>query len=141
MINVVHVLFIPLVIILMQHIVFATGVMNARKQYGVKYPNLYASEGDGVTKEGASRFNCVQRGHQNCLENLPSFLSLLLTAGLPYPRAAAAAGLVYLIGRWMYFRGYCTGDPKKRMQGSIMYIGLFSLIGMVIRFAVELFQL
>lgn len=117
------------------------GVVKARKKYGVKYPDLYASEGDGLTKEAAFKFNCVQRGHQNCLENLPSFLSLLLTAGLPYPRSASIAGVIYLAGRWMYFRGYSTGDPKKRMQGSIQYIGLFSLLGMVIRCAIQLFNM
>lgn len=115
--------------------------MKARKTYGVKYPDLYASVGDGVTKEGAHSFNCVQRGHQNCLENLPTFLSLLLIAGLAYPRAASGAGGIYLLGRWMYFNGYSSGDPKKRMQGSIQYIGLFALLGMVIRCAIDLYRM
>lgn len=125
---------------MVQNLVFAIGVSKARKRYGVKYPALYASEGDGISKEDALKFNCVQRGHQNCLENLPSFLSLLLTAGLWYPCAASGAGLVYLAGKWMYFAGYSTGDPRKRMKGSIAYLGLFALVGMVIRCAIALYS-
>jgi glutathione S-transferase len=125
----------------MQHVLCLIGVMKARKKYGVKYPTLYASEGDGVTKENCHRFNCVQRGHQNCLETLPTFLSLLLTAGLAYPRAASGAGVLYLLGRWMYFKGYSTGDPAKRMQGSLHHFALFSLVGMVILCAINIYRM
>ena len=51
------------------------------------------------------RFNCVQRGHQNSLEGLANFLALMLSAGLFYPRAAAAAGLVYNLGAVRYMVG------------------------------------
>lgn len=113
--------------------------MKARKKYGVKYPALYASEGDEVTKNDAFKFNCIQRGHQNGLEHLPSFLSLLLTAGFQYPRAAADAGLVYLAGRWMYFNGYSSGDPEKRKLGyNIQYIGLLGLLSLVTHWTLEL---
>lgn len=114
------------------------GVMKARKRFGIRYPTLYATQGDGVSKEAAYAFNCVQRGHQNCLENLPSFLSLLFVAGARFPCAASISGLVYVVGRWVYFKGYSSGNPEKRMRGGFMYAGLLSLVGMVIRFAVEL---
>lgn len=38
-------------------------VMNARKEFNVQYPNLYATP--GVHKQ-ADEFNRVQRGHQVC---------------------------------------------------------------------------
>lgn len=36
---------------------------------------------------------------------------------LQFPIAASVAGLGYLIGRVMFFKGYSTGDPKNRMRG------------------------
>jgi glutathione S-transferase len=42
-------------------------VMEARKKYGVDYPNLYAVPG---YHKDADAFNRVQRGHQNALESV-----------------------------------------------------------------------
>ena len=44
----------------------------ARKKYGVEYPAMYAVEGKEMKKADADVFNCVQRGHQNILENYVS---------------------------------------------------------------------
>ena len=41
-------------------------------RYGVKYPMLYAPGSD----DSANAFNCVQRGHQNSLEQLPHFFAV-----------------------------------------------------------------
>jgi glutathione S-transferase len=49
----------------------------ARKKYNVQYPEMYSD------KEPA--FNCVQRAHQNTLEGIPFYLSLLLTGGIRHP--------------------------------------------------------
>jgi glutathione S-transferase len=38
-----------------------------RCRYNVKYPALYADKGT----PNADAFNCVQRAHQNSLENYP----------------------------------------------------------------------
>ena len=41
--------------------------MTARKQYMIRYPNLYATPG---YHKNADEFNRVQRGHMNMLETI-----------------------------------------------------------------------
>jgi glutathione S-transferase len=62
-------------------------------------------------------------------------------AGLQYPRIAAVFGLVYIFTRYFYFKGYSSGDPRKRMAGVGAYykIGLFGLLGCSIGFALHQF--
>ncbi|VDI49580.1 glutathione S-transferase [Mytilus galloprovincialis] len=91
----------------------------ARSEYGVPYPKMYSDD---------DRFNCVQRAHQNTLENYPQFLILLVFAGLTFPKLSAAAGMVWIIGRVFYALGYYSGDPKKRMRGVFAYAGLLTLL-------------
>ncbi|TGZ63218.1 hypothetical protein CRM22_007042 [Opisthorchis felineus] len=81
---------------------FTMRVMKARKEHNVQYPMLYHPTNN--------LFNCIQRAHQNYLEMLPSFLMTLFIGGLRYPRSFAVCGVVYLLGRILYFRGYSTGD-------------------------------
>lgn len=119
----------------MQHIYMGVAIGKARKKYGVKYPTLYADES---TNKQAKEFNCVQRGHQNSLENEASFLSLLLIAGARYPISASVAGMLYLAGRVCYFQGYCSGEPQNRMRGAFLHFGTLALLGMAARFGVEL---
>mmetsp|Transcript_32501 Transcript_32501/g.45073 ORF Transcript_32501/g.45073 Transcript_32501/m.45073 type:complete len:145 (-) Transcript_32501:139-573(-) len=107
----------------------------ARKKYGVKYPNMYA---DKKENKDADAFNCVQRAHQNSLENYPQFLMLLFLAGMRYPLTAAGAGVVYLLGRIAYGLGYMSGDPSKRMRGGFGYFGLITLLVASGKFAYEL---
>ncbi|ESO85731.1 hypothetical protein LOTGIDRAFT_235705 [Lottia gigantea] len=97
----------------------ALNVMKARKKYNVEYPNLYSNN---------HNFNCVQRAHQNTLENLPFFIMFLLTGGLMFPKLCAASGVLYLISRLVYAHGYYTGDPAKRNYGAFGYAGLITLI-------------
>jgi MAPEG family len=47
-------------------------------RYGVKYPALYASGSD----DNANAFNCVQRGHQNSLEQLPHFYAVFTPSAI-----------------------------------------------------------
>eukprot|EP00271_Cylindrocystis_brebissonii_P010952 TRINITY_DN274_c0_g1_i1.p2 TRINITY_DN274_c0_g1~~TRINITY_DN274_c0_g1_i1.p2 ORF type:complete len:100 (-),score=20.17 TRINITY_DN274_c0_g1_i1:1428-1727(-) len=72
----------------------------------------------------------VQRGHQNSLEILPQFLVMLLISGVPYPVTASLAGVLFVIGRVFYFTGYSTGEPKRRMDGSVQYLGLVTLLAL-----------
>merc|ERR1711994_846893 len=87
-------------------------VGKARKALNVEYPKMYS--------EDKPLFNCVMRAHQNTLENLPHFLTLLMLSGMKYPRYAAGAGLVWLVGRVIYSIGYYTGEPKNRYPGFLV---------------------
>ena len=86
----------------------------------------------------ANAFNCVQRAHQNLLENYHVFLMLLALSCIEHPIAGAACGAVRLAGMVAYALGYQTGDPKKRMNGAFGYLGLFGMLGMSIKTAVTL---
>ncbi|OQR81599.1 hypothetical protein THRCLA_23334 [Thraustotheca clavata] len=121
----------------------ATGFVNAwagmkvgaaRKLYKIEYPQMYAERGD----KNFNAFNCVQRAHQNMLENLPVFFTLLATSSIFRPGYAAIAGGIRVAGFIAYVQGYATGDPTKRMNGAFGYLGLFAAIGLSIEAAVRL---
>ncbi|GIL94010.1 hypothetical protein Vretimale_351 [Volvox reticuliferus] len=89
---------------IVHHGFMAVKVIQARKKYKVAYPALYATTEECPNPEHRNAFNCIQRGHQNSLENQPIFLALLVTAGLKHPITAAAAGVIYLVGRVLYMQ-------------------------------------
>ena len=75
------------------------------------------------------KFNCVQRAHQNTLENWSSIQILMLINGLVMPRAAAALGLIWVLGRVIYGLGYTYYGPRGRMVGGLLsHVGDFPLI-------------
>jgi glutathione S-transferase len=74
-------------------------------------------------------FNCAQRAHQNTLEIFPVYSTLLLIGGLKYPEISSGAGLVFLLGRYVYASNYATGDPAKRTRGGFYALGLLTLLG------------
>lgn len=114
------------------------GVGAARKKFGIKYPHMYADKDNCSDEKARNTFNCVQRAHQNSLENYPAFLAMLALGGAKYPITAAVGGTVYLLGRIAYFQGYSTGKPDARMRGAFNYIGSLTLLGSVIKFAYDL---
>eukprot|EP01024_Parvocaulis_polyphysoides_P070936 TRINITY_DN878_c0_g1_i1.p1 TRINITY_DN878_c0_g1~~TRINITY_DN878_c0_g1_i1.p1 ORF type:complete len:150 (-),score=18.18 TRINITY_DN878_c0_g1_i1:155-604(-) len=113
-------------------------VIAARKKYGVKYPDLYATKDNGSSEANMKAFNCVQRGHQNSIENLPSFYTLLILSGLKYPVTASVLGAVTVLGRMLYFQGYSSGNPNGRYRGAFGTFGLLGLLGCTIKFAYDL---
>ena len=64
-------------------------VGGARKKLGVPYPAMYSDK--------QPLFNCYQRAHQNTLENIPTFLALVLLAGLFSAKWAAGQLLCLLL--------------------------------------------
>ena len=92
---------------LLEFFVFGMAVGKARGTYAVPAP---ATSGNEV-------FERYFRVQMNTLEQLMVFVpAILLFGAYVHPLIAAALGLVFVIGRWLYFRGYVK-DPKKREHG------------------------
>lgn len=57
-------------------------------------------------------------------------LALLLLSGAFYPRFSAATGAIYVVGRYLYARGYRRDGAKGRTLGAIVLdIALVLLLG------------
>jgi glutathione S-transferase len=94
-------------LVLLQYMAFAMLVGSARGKYGVKAP---AVTGDEV-------FERYFRVQQNTLELIVVLLpSMWLFAQYVSAHWAAALGLVYLVGRVVYFRSY-VANPASRSAG------------------------
>lgn len=79
----------------------------ARGRTGIKAP----------ATTGHPDFERASRIHLNTLEGIPVFLPpLWLAAAYVDDRLAAAVGLVWIVGRFLYMRAY-TIDPEKRGPG------------------------
>ncbi|MGD8975991.1 MAG: MAPEG family protein [Gammaproteobacteria bacterium] len=95
---------------LIQFLWFAILVGRARMRTGVKAP---ATSGDPV-------FERYYRVHQNTMEQLILFLpALWIFAYYISATAAAVLGLVFIAGRFVFFRGYVR-EPSLRRTGFLM---------------------
>jgi glutathione S-transferase len=108
-----------------------TRVAAAHAKFGVKLPAM----------SGNLDFERVARVHLNTLEWMPIFLiPLWLCAITLSDIAAAAAGLVWIIGRAVYFVGY-TQAVEKRLPGFfiqaltciVLFIG--AVVGVLMRWS------
>ena len=98
------------ILALVQYIVFGMLVGRARGKYNVPAP---ACSGDPI-------FERYWRVHQNTLEQLVVFLpAIFLYAYVGNSVIAAGAGVVYLLGRLLYLRGY-VANPESRAIGFIL---------------------
>ena len=103
---------IVIVLALIQYVSFGMLVGWARGKYGVHAP--------AVT--GHEIFDRYFRVHQNTLELLVAFVPAIWLFGLYVdPTWAALLGLVYLVARVLYLRGY-VADPAKREVGFALSI-------------------
>ncbi len=99
------------VLALLQYLFFGIQVGVARQRCGVSAPSAGA---------GNHEFECVNRIHQNTLEQLVFLLPVLwIFADSVNPLWAAGFGVVYLVGRFIY-RGAYLKDPKGRSLGFMM---------------------
>ena len=71
---------------------------------------MYAS---GSSAED-TKFNCIQRGHQQALETYPSFVACSLAGGLSYPLVTAAAGAVWIVARMKWAAAYAEHGADGR---------------------------
>ena len=112
---------------------FATRVAVAHGRFGVKLPATI----------GNVDFERVFRAHENTLEWMPTFLvPLWLCAIYLSDIAAAALGLLWIVGRVVYFVGYSKA-VEKRLPGffiqstacMLLFVGAAAGIVMVMRSA------
>jgi glutathione S-transferase len=85
----------------------ATRVAAAHARFGIRLPAM----------SGNPDFERVVRAHVNTLEWMPTFLVPLWLCAIYLSDAAAAVlGLVWIVGRAVYFAGYSTA-VEKRLPG------------------------
>ncbi|MEO8995004.1 MAG: MAPEG family protein [Rhodanobacter sp.] len=95
------------VLSIVQLIFFAVLVGRARGVYGIKAPAV----------SGHELFERAYRVQMNTLELMVVFLPALFIAAKYWPAAfVASAGVVYLLGRFIYWRSY-VADPASRGLG------------------------
>jgi glutathione S-transferase len=111
----------------LQFLSFGALTGNARRVSGLKAP--------AVT--GHPTFERMYRVQMNTLELLVAFMpALFLAAKYWSPVLIAGLGVVYLVGRVIFWRAYVT-DPSKRALGFIlsivptMILAALALIGVV----------
>ena len=106
-------------------------VARARRKYGVPLPAI----------SGHVDFERVFRAQMNTLESMPVFLPLLwLSAVYVSDVFAAAAGLVWVVGRILYIWGYIAAVEKRgpgfmiqNVATAALLIGaLYGIIGRMI---------
>lgn len=112
------------ILALMQYFFFGVQVGQMRVKHGVKAP----------ATSGHPEFERMFRVQQNTLEQLVMFLPALWIYGyFGKPLWAAAAGIVFIIGRFIYKRSY-VADPKKRSTGftvSIVATSFLMVAGLI----------
>ncbi|MCA9512520.1 MAG: MAPEG family protein [Myxococcota bacterium] len=89
---------------LIEYMLFGIAVGRARAEYGVAAPAI----------TGHPAFERTMRAHQNTLENLVVFVPAIAIFGVYVsPALAALVGVVWIVGRFVYFRGYVEDAPKR----------------------------
>ncbi|UOO76837.1 MAPEG family protein [Neisseria sp. Dent CA1/247] len=97
---------------LIQYLFFGILVGRARAKYGINAPAVSGNE----------HFERAFRIQANTLEQLVVFLpALFIAAHYWQPTVIALIGVVYLIGRFLYWRAY-TADPQTRAVGFLLTV-------------------
>ena len=100
------------VLAIIQYCLFGVLVGRARGKYGIQAP----------ATSGHELFERLFRVQMNTLEQLVAFLPALLIASAYWPNAVIAGiGVVYLIGRFLYWRLYISA-PAKRGAGFLLTV-------------------
>lgn len=97
---------------LLEFFFFSLAVARARDTYNVPAPAI----------TGHEVFERYFRVQMNTLEQLVIFVpSIILFAVYVSPWLAAALGVVFIVGRWIYFRGYVNA-AKDRHFGFMLSV-------------------
>lgn len=113
----------PVVVVILlalaQYMVLAGLVGRARAKYGIRAPAITGNEA----------FERVFRVHQNTLENLVIFIpAVWIFAAYLSPAWAAGLGVVFIVARVEYARGYITAAQKRSIGAGISGIVLIALV-------------
>lgn len=102
----------------LQYLFFGVLVGRARAKYGIKAPAV----------SGEVNFERIYRVQLNTLELLVALLPALYVAARYSPAPfVAAIGTVYLIGRFVYWRAYVSGAPR-RLGFNLSMLPVFFLV-------------
>jgi glutathione S-transferase len=113
--------FLVMLLALLEYFGFMMAVGRARYRYGVKAPATAGNED----------FERVYRVQMNTLEMLAMFLPALWSFAIfVSPTWAAGLGVVFIIGRLLYFTGYTKAADRRSLGfGLSMFPTLFLLLG------------
>lgn len=107
------------VLAVIQLVFFGVLVGRARGQYGVNAP--------AVT--GHEMFERVYRVQMNTLELMVAFLPSLYIAAKYWPHSyVAIAGLVYLVGRVIYWRSYTVAPATRGLGFALSTVPILALL-------------
>jgi glutathione S-transferase len=100
------------ILAIFQFLAFGALTGQARRDSGLKAPTMTGHDG----------FERMYRVQMNTLETLVAFLPALFLAAPYWPAyLVAGLGIVYLVGRTLYWRAYVT-DPGTRSLGFMLSI-------------------
>jgi glutathione S-transferase len=112
-----------------QYLTFGAMAGQARRTSGLKAPAVVGHPG----------FERMYRVQMNTLETLVAFLPALFLAAQYWPSLVVAGlGVVYLIGRLLYWRAYVS-NPAKRALGFMLsmiptvVLTVLALVGILMR--------
>ena len=104
---------------IVQLIFFSVLVGRARGVYGVKAPAV----------SGHEMFERAYRVQMNTLELLVAFLPTLYIAAKYWPQAyVASAGVIYLVGRLIYWRSYVTAPASRGIGFMLSMVPVLALL-------------
>lgn len=107
------------VLALFQLMFFGVMVGHARAKYGVKAPAV----------SGHEMFERAYRVQMNTLELMVVFVPALFIAAQYWPQAwAAGAGVVYLIGRFIYWRSYIKAPSSRELGFGLSMLPVLALL-------------
>jgi glutathione S-transferase len=116
------------VIAILQFFLFGALTGRARRQSGLKAPAITGHEG----------FERMYRVQMNTLETLIAFLPALFLAAKYWPSPLVAGlGVIYIIGRHVYWQAYVS-DPSKRGIGFMLsmlptlFLLILALVGIIL---------
>ncbi len=107
-----------IVLALLQYFFFVAMVGKARGKYSIKAPAI----------SGDEMFERIFRVQQNTLEQLLIFLpSIYLFAIYVHALSAAGIGILFILGRAIYYRGYIS-DPATRGKGMLLGLASYGIL-------------